>query len=264
MTLRDLRSHGMLLLALTLLHIACVSPIGDQDSVTSVDADSASKSDQLDAAADVDDDTLSPTDLVDVTLSDINGADISNSDSDMPSCGADNYCDPGCPSDPDCTQNCAADNFCNTLCGESDPDCPHTCALDSVCEPAEKCLNAPDPDCGCACNFNPGICEPKASGSTDPCPCDPDCLPDKLPCQLDCHCDGWCPKPNGTSVDPDCSAAKCDFNDKICEPTAKDSTTPCPYDCDCLGGKQPCAQDGHCDSWCPKPNGTSVDPDCSS
>ncbi|MCA9523513.1 MAG: hypothetical protein KC609_21205 [Myxococcales bacterium] len=167
-----------------------------------------------------------------------------------PDCSADNYCNTDCANDPDCALNCEADNFCNSLCpaGE-DPDCP-ICELDHICD--SRC--ASDPDCGCTCNFNQGICEPQAKDSTAACSCDPDCLPDQSPCQLDGHCDSWCP----ANTDPDCGSCDCDFNDGICEPKSKGTTTPCPCDADCAGGKQPCAADGHCDSWCP----VSADPDC--
>lgn len=235
-------------IALALLLVgACSTPLpkhadaGDDAQVQpdSLETDTLADSSPQDAVAD-----WLLSDALDVSAPDLSETTT------PPDCSADGYCNPDCSNDPDCQLNCEQDNFCNTLCpAKADPDCP-VCELDGTCD--ARCTA--DPDCGCTCNFNPGICEPQAKGQTTACSCDPDCLPDKKPCALDGHCDSWCP----ANTDPDCGSCDCNFNDGICEPQSKGTTTPCPCDPDCANGKQPCAADGHCDSWCP----TGTDPDC--
>lgn len=142
-----------------------------------------------------------------------------------------------CQCDPDCGIACTSDGSCDTFCpADRDPDCETSeCACDvfgGVCEAAEfgstttcacdedcvggavacseddhcdsYCPEGTDPDCGepteCSCDFNEGICEPNADGSSDACECDPDCAGGEQPCKFDGHCDSWCPD----GFDPDC------------------------------------------------------------
>lgn len=92
--------------------------------------------------------------------------------------------------------------------------------------------------------------------------CDPECNYDPdCGSGPDCTNDNWCNPDCATGGDPDCAVAcTCDYHDGICEPTAKESSAACACDDDCAGGKTPCGDDGHCDTWCP----SGTDPDCGS
>jgi hypothetical protein len=169
-------------------------------------------------------------------------------------CIADSWCDPDCQYDPDCgsAPDCSSDSWCN-------PDCAQTT----------------DPDCAvdCTCDYNSGICEPEAKGSTTACHCDDDCI-GKSPCGADSHCDTWCP--SGTDpycgsadcdqsafFDPDCksSGCSCDYHNNVCEMEIKNDANmkPCYCDSDCSDEYfDPCGGDSHCDTWCP----SGQDPDC--
>lgn len=92
-----------------------------------------------------------------------------------------------CPCDPDCDGGkdpCVADGHCDTWCPPgSDPDCDYG---------------------DCYCDYNE-FCEAESPGSTEICPCDPDCLPNDRACSDDGHCDTYCPE----GADPDCDADPC-------------------------------------------------------
>jgi hypothetical protein len=104
----------------------------------------------------------------------------------------------------------------------------------------------------CACDFYDGVCEPQSPGSTVPCACDPDCAGGALPCTHDGHCDTWCPP----ETDPDCECA-CQHNE-YCEAAAPGESATCACDPDCGLHDVACADDGHCDTYCPP----GADPDC--
>jgi hypothetical protein len=139
-------------------------------------------------------------------------------------------------------------------CGDFDADNCLEWSTVTTCDSAagETCVSGA---CvvACDCDFNAGICEPEAPGSTTACGCDPDC---GTPCGQDGHCDSWCP----AGQDPDCACA-CDYNE-YCEADAQGSSATCPCDPDCELHEVACSDDGHCDTFCPDPPAADADPDC--
>ena len=178
-----------------------------------------------------------------------------------------------CFCDEDCgvtDEACSADEHCDTWCpDQTDPDC----GAAPDCDP----LALYDADCksdDCACDYFDAVCEIEDVDHPDqkPCFCDVDCGDGDAPCGGDGHCDSWCLD----GADPDCDAGcdaeawydldckdldcTCDYYGDVCEMETVDDPfeKPCFCDWDCGPEDDPCAAEGHCDSWCPD----QADPDC--
>jgi hypothetical protein len=162
-------------------------------------------------------------------------------------------CGAGCTNE--CTANAkecvTADSF--RTCGDFDADSCLEWSATTPCPTGQTCSNGV---CSATCQdecTTSGAKECTASGTGyrtcgnhdgDTC----------LEWSLETTCPTGQTCTNGTCA----TVCDCDFYRDICEPGAPNSAVACSCDPDCSGGKQPCGDDGHCDSWCP----AGVDPDC--
>lgn len=93
----------------------------------------------------------------------------------------------------------------------------HDCGPGTFCRPpvvpdvlsSGLCKSGPPGDfsdysCSCPCNWQQGACDARAGGSTEPCPCDPDCGAGAPACSDDDLCDPRCETAQFTCADPDC------------------------------------------------------------
>ncbi|HEY3351796.1 MAG TPA: hypothetical protein VGQ83_00985 [Polyangia bacterium] len=149
------------------------------------------------------------------------------------------------------TSRCAsADGF--QVCGDFDPDaclewgpvtpCPSgKLCSNGKCEDAcrDECAAVGDQQCTPA-GTSYQVC---AKGASDACR--------RWGSPVDCGTNQVCT--NGQCV----AKCACDYYRNVCEAASPGSSTACACDPDCAG-KQPCQNDGHCDTWCP----LGTDPDC--
>jgi hypothetical protein len=157
---------------------------------------------------------------------------------------------------PSGSTQCSSSGGGTRMCGNFDADSCLEFGPTTSCSSGQTCrASGSSASCvaACSCDYNMGICEPAARSSTAPCTCDPDCTGGAMPCQGDGHCDTWCP----AGVDPDCTACACDYN-PYCEAASMGSSATCACDPSCDLNEVACADDAHCDTWCP----SGADPDC--